>query len=74
MMNLRGRRRMQERPHIVRLTIGAGCLVCSLYLLGVVIVPGYGGYGSDDASHLREISVLLVVEVDHADLIVMIAR
>jgi hypothetical protein len=65
---------MQERPHIVRLAVGAGCLVCSLHLLGVVIVPGYGGYGSDDASHMREIYVLLVVEIDHADLIVMIAR
>ena len=32
------------------------------------------GYSSDDASHEREISVLLVVEVDHADHIVMIAR
>ena len=66
---------MQERPHVVSLTIGAGCLVCSLHLLGVVIVPaGYGGHGGDDASHLRKISVLLMLEVDHADLIVVITR
>ena len=65
---------MQERPHIVRLSIGAGCLVCTFHLLGVVIVPGYGGYSSNDASHVREISVLLVVEIGHADHIVMIAR
>ncbi len=57
---------MQERPHIMCLTVGAGHLVCSLHLLGVVIIPGYGGYGSDDAFHPRE-----RLEVDHANLIVM---
>jgi hypothetical protein len=51
------------------LTVGAGHLVCSLHLLGVVVILGYEGYGSDDASHLRE-----RLEVDHANLIVMIAR
>ena len=60
---------MQECPHIMCLTVDAGHLVCSLHLLGVVIIPGYGGYGSDDASRTRE-----RLEVDHANLVVMIAR
>ena len=65
---------MQGRPHIVRLSIGAGYLMRSLHFLGIVIVPGYGGYSSDDTSHMREISVGLVVEIDHANNIVMITR
>ena len=51
------------------IAVGAGHLVCSLHIHGVVVIPGYGGYGSEDASHLRE-----RLEVDHANLIVMIAR
>ena len=72
---------MQGRPHVVRLLIGAGYFVRSLHLLKIVVVPGYGGYSSDDTSHLREISVVLIrgtvrllVEIDHANSIVVIAR
>jgi hypothetical protein len=60
---------VQENPHIMCITVGAGHLVCSLHLLGVVVILGYGGYVSDDAFHLWE-----RLEVDHANLIVMIAR
>ena len=71
---------MQGRPYVVRRSIGASCLMRSLHLLGIVIVPGYGGYSGDDASHGRKISVLvrgavrLVVEIDHANHVVVIAR
>ncbi len=65
---------MQGRPHVVRRSIGAGCLMCSLHLLGIVI-------SGDNTSHGREISVVLVrgvvrlvVEIDHANNIVVIAR
>ena len=51
------------------LTVGAGHLACSVNLFGIVLIPGYGGYGSDDAFHPRE-----GLEVDHANLVVMIAR
>ena len=71
---------MQGRLNVVRRSIGAGCLMRSLHLLGIVIVPGYGGYSSDKTSHGREISVVLVrgtvrlvVEIDHANYIVVIA-
>jgi hypothetical protein len=73
---------MQGRPHVVRLLIGAGYFfVRSLHLLKIVVVPGYGGYSSDDTAHLREISVVLIrgtvrllVEIDHANSIVVTAR
>ena len=71
---------MQGRLNVVRRSIGAGCLMRSLHLLGVVIVPGYGGYSSDDNSHGREVSIVLirgavrlVVDIDHANNIVVIA-
>ena len=59
---------MQERPHVMRGSVSAGCFVCSLHLLGVVVVPGYGGYGGD------ETSPVMGFEMDHANPIVVVAR
>ena len=49
-------------------------LLYSLHLLGIVVVPGYGGYGSDDTLRWREISVVRGVEMNHANPIVVVAR
>ena len=80
MRNLCRRRGMQGLPHVMRRSVCAGCLIRSLHLLGIVIVPGYGGYSGDDTLHGRGISIVLVrgavrlvVEIDHANHIVMIA-
>ena len=67
---------MQELSHVVRLFIGAGCLISSLRLLGIIIVPGYGGYSSDDTSNGRAIFVVREAvrgKENHANHILVIA-